>query len=60
MFGLGTTEIILIAFLAILFFGKDKLPGLAKGMGESINEFKSALNGDDKKKKSKKDTSKKG
>ena len=60
MFGLGTTEVVVIALLALLFFGKDKLPGLAKGMGESINEFKSALNGESKKDNKKSKTTKEG
>ena len=41
--GIGLPELILISFLAILFFGKDKLPDMAKGMGNSIKEFKNAL-----------------
>jgi len=41
--GIGLPELLLISFLAILFFGKDKLPDLAKGMGNSIKEFKNAL-----------------
>lgn len=41
--GIGLPELLLISFLAILFFGKDKLPDLAKGMGSSIKEFKNAL-----------------
>ena len=28
IFGLGTPELVLIAFVLLLFFGKDKLPGL--------------------------------
>jgi len=39
---IGTTELIIIAFLAILFFGKDKLPEFAKSMGESLKVFKNS------------------
>lgn len=40
IFGLGAPELILILFLLLLFFGKDKLPGLAKSVGESFKELK--------------------
>ena len=40
---IGPTELIIIAFLAILFFGKDKLPEFAKSMGDSLKIFKSSL-----------------
>lgn len=40
MFGLGTPEIILILFVFLLFFGKDKLPELARSLGKSFNELK--------------------
>lgn len=49
IFGLGTPEILLIVFLILLFFGKDKLPGLAKSFGETFRELKSSLTMDDKK-----------
>lgn len=41
---IGLPELALIAFLAMLFFGKDKLPDLAKGIGGSIKEFRNAVN----------------
>lgn len=40
MFGLGVGELVLILGVAVLFFGPKKLPQLARGMGEAINEFK--------------------
>jgi TatA/E family protein of Tat protein translocase len=40
MFGLGTPELILILFVFLLFFGKDKLPELARSLGKSFNELK--------------------
>jgi sec-independent protein translocase protein TatA len=43
IFGLGTPELILIAFLLLLFFGKDKLPGLARGIGEAIRELRDGV-----------------
>lgn len=42
MFGLGGPELLLIAAVLLLFFGGAKLPGLAKGLGQSIKEFKKA------------------
>jgi sec-independent protein translocase protein TatA len=43
MFGLGTTELVII-FLAILFlFGAKKLPEFARGLGKGMQEFKKAM-----------------
>ena len=39
---LGGSEIILILFIVLLFFGAKKLPELAKGLGKGIKEFKDA------------------
>ena len=36
------TEWLIILVLAILFFGADKLPKLARGLGKSLGEFKKA------------------
>jgi sec-independent protein translocase protein TatA len=40
IFGLGTPEILLILFLLLLFFGKDKLPELARSIGSSFKELR--------------------
>lgn len=42
MFGLGTSEIILILLLVIFLFGAKKIPDLARGLGKGIREFKDA------------------
>ncbi len=42
MFGLGTTELIIIMFIILLVFGAKKLPELAQGLGRGIKEFKKA------------------
>lgn len=42
IFGLGSTELIVILLIVMLLFGGAKLPGLAKGLGQSIREFKKA------------------
>lgn len=39
---LGGTEIFLILFVILLFFGAKKLPELARGLGKGIKEFKDA------------------
>jgi sec-independent protein translocase protein TatA len=38
-------EIMLILFVVLLLFGGEKLPGLAKGLGKGIREFKDASEG---------------
>jgi len=45
--GLGGTELLVIFLIILLLFGGAKLPSLAKGLGQSIREFKKASNTDD-------------
>ena len=40
----GLTEILIIAGIIILLFGTKKVPELFKGIGQTIKEFKKALN----------------
>lgn len=42
MFGLGTTELLIILVVVILLFGASRLPELAKSVGVSMKEFKKA------------------
>src|SRR5271163_4395016 len=45
LFALGLphgSEWLIILVLAVLFFGADKLPKLARGLGKSLGEFKKA------------------
>ncbi len=42
MFGIGMTELLLIAGLALMVLGPKKLPELAKAMGKGLAEFKRA------------------
>lgn len=48
MGNLGTTEIILIILLVLVFFGAKKIPELAQGLGKGIRNFRKAMKeGDD-------------
>ena len=40
--GLGGPELVLILIILLVLFGGSKLPSLAKGLGQSIKEFKKA------------------
>jgi sec-independent protein translocase protein TatA len=44
MFGIGPPEMLFLAFIALLLFGK-KLPEVARSMGKGIVEFKKGMNG---------------
>lgn len=59
IFGLGGPELMIILVIVLLLFGGAKLPALAKGLGQSIKEFKSAAKEDSDDKETKKaDTTK--
>ena len=42
MFGLGTTELILILIIILVIFGAGKLPEIGSSLGKAIKSFKSA------------------
>lgn len=39
---IGGTELILILFILLIFFGAKRIPELARGLGRGIREFKDA------------------
>ncbi len=43
---IGLPELLIIFGVAVLLFGGRKIPEVAKGLGEGIRNFKSALKGD--------------
>ena len=44
MGGLGTSEIIVIAVVALILFGPSKIPDFARSLGRAVNAFKKGLN----------------
>jgi sec-independent protein translocase protein TatA len=45
IFGLGTTELLLIALVVLLLFGGKKIPELMKGLGKGVKSFKDGMTG---------------
>jgi len=48
MFGLGTTELIIILVIVLVIFGAGKLPKVMKDVGKGVKSFKEAMNEDEK------------
>ena len=46
MFGLGTTELILILIIILVLFGAGKLPEIGNSIGKAIKSFKKATSDD--------------
>jgi sec-independent protein translocase protein TatA len=49
MRSIGMPELLVILGVAVLLFGGKKIPEVAKGLGEGIRNFKSALKSEDEK-----------
>ena len=47
---IGATELIVIALIAILLFGANRIADVGKGLGQGIKNFKAGLKDDDEKK----------
>ncbi len=46
MFGFGTTEILIVAGLLILFFGAKKVSDLARELGEAVKHIRGGFTDD--------------
>ena len=44
---MGGQELLIVLAILLLLFGGSKLPSLAKGLGQSVKEFKKAANTDE-------------
>lgn len=40
--GIGVPEFLIVALVFLLFFGAKRIPELARGIGQGINEFRKA------------------
>jgi sec-independent protein translocase protein TatA len=49
----GTTELLIVAFIVLLLFGGKKIPEFFRGMGDAIREFNKASKDTTKDKKDK-------
>jgi sec-independent protein translocase protein TatA len=43
MFGLGTTELIIILVLVLIIFGAGKLPSVGGALGKGLRNFKDGI-----------------
>ncbi len=43
MFGLGTSELIIILILVLIVFGAGKLPQVGKSLGQGLRNFKDGM-----------------
>jgi sec-independent protein translocase protein TatA len=44
MFGIGGGELIFIIFIALMLFGSDKIPDIARTLGKGMAQLKNATN----------------
>ncbi len=42
---IGTGELMVVMLFVLLFFGSEKIPDLAKGLGKGMRQLKDAMNG---------------
>jgi sec-independent protein translocase protein TatA len=47
MFGIGTTELMIVLAIVVVLFGARRLPELGQGLGKAIKNFKGGLSGKD-------------
>ncbi len=46
MFGIGTTELLIIGFIVLILFG-SRLPSVMRSLGQGVTEFKKGVQGID-------------
>lgn len=46
MFGMGTSELLVILLIVVIFFGVGKLPEVGSGLGRAIRNFKKSSSGE--------------
>jgi len=44
MFGMGAQELLLVLLVVLLLFGAKRLPEIARGLGQGVQQFRKALN----------------
>ena len=49
MFGIGSTELLIVLVIVLVLFGGSRVAQLGHGLGKGIREFKKGLSGDDDK-----------
>jgi sec-independent protein translocase protein TatA len=47
MFGIGTTELLVLLGIVVIIFGARRLPELGSGLGKAIKNFKAGVTGKD-------------
>ncbi len=47
MFGIGTTELLILLVIVIVIFGARRLPELGSGLGKAIKNFKAGVSTED-------------
>ena len=45
MSSVGIPELLILAVVALLFFGPKRLPEMARGLGQGMREFKDSVSG---------------
>jgi len=56
MFGIGTTELVILLIIVLLVFGAGKLPQVGKQLGSAIQEFKNSVSPKEEPEKKAEDT----
>ena len=56
---IGMPELLIILAIVIVIFGANRLPGLGRGIGSAIKNFKDEMGGRDEDDKDKKDQNRK-